>query len=451
MKTLIIIENDMYLRNFVSSGALKEQLADPNTMVVLSDQPNKLVHLIPKEKLLGRYQRSPYATQMVYNINRWSMLVFRHLSSTLWTKSEFNWLAPPYDSRERRVARELYDKGHSVEEYRQSMKTALPECLANPTLKELLMDYRPDVVLCPFTGVEALGYHLIHYGKLLGFKVVWLLNGIDNSSSKGIFPMIPDLTVCLSECQKQEMVKIQGFPKDKLAVVGCARYEPLCYGGSCVGAPLVLQVSRPYLLFVGTCAPVDDVAILRELDAVAMNYGLNVIYRPHPWRERREVEGQFDKTEFGVTKLDPQYTDEWGAKGVSSEAYPDLNYYVGLLSCASGLVATPTSMILEGRLFDLPVMVLGHDDDPHPITPGMQLEYEHFKQVEQLSGVRAVRGGDLEDGIFLAEHDGWFTGLTTSLPDPEYSMADMQTKGFLTTKPGTYSTRLQYSVLSMGV
>jgi hypothetical protein len=119
---------------------------------------------------------------------------------------------------------------------------------------------------------------------------------------------------------------------------------------------------------------------------------LKIVYRPHPWREPRECFDVFQPNDFKHVLLDPQVADDYykekqrGTESCSSQNYPKLKYYPSLVNHAQFIISPMSSMILEAALFDVPALVLAHDDGVHPISPRRIAGFHHFQGAEEVPG-----------------------------------------------------------------
>ena len=124
-----------------------------------------------------------------------------------------------------------------------------------------------------------------------------------------------------------------------------------------------------------------------------------IVYRPHPWREKRQCDDRFDPKQFRQTILDPQLEQAYyankrsGEESVASKTIPSLEYYPRLLNHASFLISPMSSMSLEAALFNVPTIVLANDDEVHPLPGSLQARFHHF------AGGRDVQGWQFVDDL----------------------------------------------------
>lgn len=465
-RILLLFENDMYLRNFVLSGALDPVWEQYQCSIAVTDQPTKLVdkaaeHYGIDPGSVYRISRIPENIQRVYAHNRTSMLLFQHKAETFRCKVRHNWMPPKYTARELEAAIPTAGRPLGSAGWREH---SMAKPFRNDNLVLLLAKTKPDVVLYPFTGVEATGYELVdtvaaRHPDGDGPCIVFLLNGWDNASSKGIFLREPDLTGAWGPGQAEELVTVQEYRASKVAAVGCARYEPLLRARRWADdghLALYSANDRPYILMAGATAPCDDKAILVALSTAvnAAGLDLDIMYRPHPWAEKR-IETDVDLDRLDHVIMDPQHDANWGAKGVSSDGYPEHDYYAQILLQAAGVVSPMSSVLVEAVLMGVPALALQHPGDPNRIGPDQIGKWTHFRDLPCLEASGAVWLYDVAlspSGLSvwlehvvkrrLEQPDQWAVQQSSAQKELQAAI--------LTTRPATYGDRVLAALKTRG-
>jgi hypothetical protein len=93
-------------------------------------------------------------------------------------------------------------------------------------------------------------------------------------------------------------------------MLGCSRYE--VYFDSSISNEMIFP--HKYLLFAGSTAPTDEITPLKLMDEALEEMNLmdcKIVYRPHPWREKRNCYDVFNKQEYKHTILDPQVENDY--------------------------------------------------------------------------------------------------------------------------------------------
>jgi hypothetical protein len=461
-RILVVLENDMYVRNFVTSGALAPILARPDAQVVLSDIVTDLAACIPAHKIAGRFTR--HAGNIALTLE-WNILSMRALAGRCTTFAI-------------KTKKRLYRSASRLHGLYPLLATPLLFPLArrwfqkrfarNASLDALLAALRPALVLFPITGVESTGTELLMAGKVLGFTTLFLVNGWDNLSSKGVFPLLPDGLGVWGPQNVRHAVDIQGMAPDKIVPLGCARYEPYFLPppppeADASDAENSSPFPFPYVLFAGATTACDELSPLQHMEAILGQLkqtgqvapNLTVIYRPHPWREprSRQCPDFFDPDAFQHIQLDPQVAEAYlrnkqaRRESVSARTFPALSYYPRLLRHALFVVSPMSSMTLEAALMDVPTLVLAMPDDLHKIPPNLQAAYAHFEGGQDVPGwvyvhSEAAMAQTFQRFTLALQHDG--PGQRTFGPHLRSAMRQFLTFDDDAKTPGrTYAQRLE--------
>lgn len=391
MKGLVFIENDMYLRNFITSGAMDGLLNDLEFGVCTSEIATRLASAIPAKRFRGSFERCRPNMGYVTVFNKLSIRALRDRSSTFDIKMRTGWPFGPY-SLKYRIA------SHPFVFQRFTRSYLLGKLRNNESIERIIREQRPEVVVFPITGVESTGYELVLLSRKYGFKTLFLVNGWDNLSSKGVFPILPDYLGVWGPQSLVDAVTIQGMPAHRVILLGSARYEDYLAPGNATASPF----PHKYILFAGATTPCDEIGPLRIFEEILERSGMadvKVVYRPHPWRETRACFDTFEPENFRHVILDPQVADDYyhkkrdKAENSGNGEYPALRYYPGLLNHALFAISPMSSMTLEAALFDVPALVLSYDDGYHPVPGSLQARYRHFE------GGRDVPGWFFADDI----------------------------------------------------
>lgn len=391
-KILTFIENDMYIRNFITSGAFAPLMSDHEFGISISEIVSKLKSAVPPEKIVGTYKRCDKNIGIIYHFNKFSMRALRKKSSTFDIKLKRGWQFGSYGVKDRLASCPFFFN-HFTKRY------LISKFQNNSTIEKIILEQKPEVVIFPVTGVESTGVELINLSQKYGFKTLFLVNGWDNLSSKGVLPLLPDYLGVWGPQSLVDAVNIQGMPSHRVIMLGCARYEPYFIPGN---ADFKL-FPYPYILFAGAATANDEITPLRIFDDIIENSGnrdIKIVYRPHPWREKRNCYDIFEPESFRHVVLDPQVADDYfgksrrGTDASSNESFPELKYYPSLINHALFTISPMSSMTLESALFDVPSLVLAHDDGYHPIPGNLQAKFRHFEGGEEVPGWFYIRDFD---------------------------------------------------------
>lgn len=382
------IENEMYVRNFLSSGAFDRLLSRHSVKLSASEAVSPAALEPWAHVCTEGYRRESSNRGRVFAFNKLSIRRFRERSSTFEIKVRTGLPFGPYSLRERiKAAPAVYD--------RYVAPSLLQRLADNATLESVIAAESPRLAIFVITGVESTGYELIKLSRRHGFRTLFLVNGWDNLSSKTVFGALPDHLGVWGEQAVDDAVSIHGMPRERCHKLGCARYEAYFGDRSRFQSPFEFR----YALFAGATTPCDELTPLKAIDAELERQGvadLKIVYRPHPWRDPRKCDDLFRPDEFRHTLLDPQVERDYygnkrdGLESVSSSAMPTLDYYPRLLNNASFVVSPMSSMSLEAALFDVPSIVLAADDGIHPLPCSLIARFRHFQGARDVPGWKFV-------------------------------------------------------------
>lgn len=287
----------------------------------------------------------------------------------------------------------------------------------NWQLGSLLSEGSYSVVVYPSSGYEPLGVEIIRETKRLGIPSVCLIDNWDNLSSKTVFGEKPSMLGVWGEQAKAQAISIHGFSQESIAIIGSPRFEKYLDRKFLQALPRGNET--PYILFVGSAMPFDEISALHKIEGILRETDpkgkLRVVYRPHPQQQKRKTPSTFNPNSFELVTLDRQFTEAAlkgiGVPGTSTsnragnKFQPSLDEYPALLSCAQLVIGPLTTMLLEASLCLTPAIGLAYPDRHHFTTT---LRYfSHFDGMEKVPGFRfcfseSDLGKLLEESLQLA-------------------------------------------------
>lgn len=261
----------------------------------------------------------------------------------------------------------------------------------SPSLLELVSDHEFDVLVFPSAAFEPVIPDLIRFGRSRSVKTVTLIDNWDNLTSKTVYWEKPDHIGVWGEQAKLQARKIHGFDDSQIHLIGTPRFDS--YFANRRNSEIVSPYPFPYILFVGSAMPFDEIAALMAIEKIVAGEAnvpddLKVVYRPHPWQQKRIVPAQFEQASFQRTVLDAQISEAYGPgakhRTTDSAFQPDLSHYPSLLSGARAVVGPLTTMLFEAALCLRPVVALAYPDGHHFTTNRRYLS--HFDGLENVPG-----------------------------------------------------------------
>lgn len=308
----------------------------------------------------------------------------------------------------------------------------------NLELKDLLAARSYVAVLFPSSAFEPGLVDLANIGKELQLPTLCLIDNWDNLTSKTVFWVKPDHLGVWGKQAVEQAQRVQGFSPAQVHPIGTPRFEG--YFRNSLRNQEHAQYAFPYILFVGSAMPFDEIGALRAIECWLKKTNevadeVMVVYRPHPWQQKRNVRSDFIQSEFSRVLLDNQISDAFD-QGVilssrSSAFQPSLSYYPDLLQAASCVVGPLTTMLLEATLCLRPTIGLSYFDGHHANTS--KRYFSHFDGMESVPGFSFCEDpNQLTSSIRRALELGPITAKDSRAT----------TDYFVTSSPGTYAERL---------
>jgi hypothetical protein len=231
----------------------------------------------------------------------------------------------------------------------------------------------------------------VSLGQELSVPTLCLIDNWDNLSSKTVFWKKPDHLGVWGPQAQSLAHTIHGFVPDQVHLIGTPRFDSYFEARTSTG--FTTPHDFPYALYVGSAMPFDDIGTLKILEKILIESenlppDFRLIYRPHPWQHKRNVDARFTAEDFSRVILDPQFDEAQRAgavRGTNDPSFqPDLDYYPGLLLSSRCVVGPLTTMLLEASLCLKPVVALSYFDGYHANTS--QRYFSHFDGMEKVPG-----------------------------------------------------------------
>ena len=402
MRILILISGDYYVRNFVSSRAFSELDGDGHELYYLSAPLRHPALLEQQRHYLGAIPIEPRRRRLYTDLSYVLMFGYRNRSSTFRIKANTK-----FRLRDRMKYTALAAPGLRA----LTCSTLMRLAGENQPLKQMLLDVRPDLVIAPSAVIDPLLIDVARLGKRLQIPTLFLISGWDNLSSKLVFPESPDYLAVWGEDSVRHAKTIHEMDHGRVFVIGAPIYDAYVQAArERVPAPYPFR----YVLFAGCAIPFDEISALRALEAVMESRGITdfkIVYRPHPWRQRRSCFDVFEPQEYKHVIMDEQVREAY-VRTTATQDYeaakgfmPSLDYYPPLLCHADFVICPLSTMVVESAICETPVLVIAYDDHVHPLSGDKALGQEHFKGIETIEGFRLCRdfGRLAEDFLAMVE------------------------------------------------
>jgi hypothetical protein len=237
------------------------------------------------------------------------------------------------------------------------------ECMVPPDQKIYsdLITKRPDVVVAtPMNMRFSEEVEYVKAANALKIPTVVPVLSWDNLTTKGLFHVIPNLTIVWNAVQYHEAVNIHGLPENKVVITGAPFFDKWFDNHDMVEhrdqfcRRIGLDPLRPFILYLGSSANIakDETWMIEKIYKGIKNHPdpqvreLNLLVRPHPSSAKN-----YKKMERGNIIVWPKE----GALPETSQAQRD--FYNSL--CHSKLtIGINTSGIIDAIINDKPCLTV---------------------------------------------------------------------------------------------
>lgn len=406
-RVLVCLNNDDYVRNYVRTGVLSDLSKDFELTVIASSllnlradvellpgfagffqiDPTTEAHFLLHSQLLMWRNRAKSRTFLY----RWLRLAewggWFHLRSPVqrfamtlrWAVgllAKFRVLRIPLLG-----SRLLFPLASRVLRFRMRREHAL-DAFVGPG--------KFDLAIFPSNAYEAAATVLIRLARTHKIPSLALIDNWDNLSSKTVFWERPDHVAVWGTQAAQQALRIHGFKPNEVHEIGTPRFDAYFLARS---RRTKTAKGKTRILFVGSAMPFDEISAISLMEDCLTGLGYSastaeIIYRPHPWQQKRKTPASFDPEQFSFAHLDPQMSASQfrGSANPSRNSgfQPDLDYYPKLLNSVDAVVGPLTTMLFEGALCLRPVLALAYSDGAHPTTS--RRYFSHFEGLEDVPG-----------------------------------------------------------------
>jgi hypothetical protein len=385
VKKLIIISGDEFVRNYLESRAFAE-IDDADTNFIAAETLTHRAEIESAANFLGYLDTPRHRLRAHENLLNVQMVRYSARCETF--AFRLRRYRPRKQRRYRRMGWPLIAPLSGAYLRRKLGR--------NEQLERILKELRPDLVIAPSSATHLLDYDAALLGHELGVRTLFLIDGWDNLSSKTVFPVAPDYLAVWGEQSVEHAERIHRIPRERVFPIGTPRMDHYFHADR---SALTSPYPFPYALFAGCANPVDEISALQILEQRIdkMNLGdFKIVYRPHPWRQKRSCFDRFEPERYRHVILDEPLREHYmraerdGAASREAQRgffLPSLDYYPGLLHNAHFTICPLSTMMVESAIFDTPVLVLAYDDGHHWTSPHNAFRYyEHFRGVEHVEG-----------------------------------------------------------------
>lgn len=455
-KILFVISSDLYVRNYLRTGVVDSLKVNHEVDLVCQDNLELREEIEKDPAFLGTFEvplRSHRRRMFFFHVLMWR---FRKKSRTFlyrWQRMAGWGLLPTEKKPIRRILGVARISWSLLQNPRPLLISLSGSRLAfpltsriyewlegiSPQVNDLISGGHYRAVVFPSAAFETVIPDLVLASRKAGIPTLSLIDNWDNLTSKTVYWHKPDHLGVWGHQAKQQAIDIHDFSPSQVHPLGTPRFDS--YFLLRERANLERIYNFPYILFVGSALPFDEIAALHLLESALEKIpdipeDFKIVYRPHPWQQKRTVPAHFDERKFKRTVLDTQIREAY-SRGVKAETtqtsfQPDLDYYPRLLIHASVVVGPLTTMLLEAALCLRPVIALAYSDGHHFTTNRRYLS--HFEGLDNVPGFTFCDDpSNLPDVVRLALHGD----------EIQAKESDDVTRYFLHRTSSRYNDRLQ--------
>ncbi|WP_331895543.1 hypothetical protein [Magnetovibrio sp.] len=239
-------------------------------------------------------------------------------------------------------------------------------------LQDLIDREAPDIVFHPTVLAGYFINDLLAICPRKKIPLVALMNSWDNPSGKAATVNTPDYLAVWGDQTRSHAIEFMKMPADRVLKFGSAQFQvyrnPVQESDDELRVMFGVPKDIPIVLYGGTSKSVIESEHLKLLDTLIESGKLprcHILYRPHPWRGSlmdRE-ESLYDMNLKHVT-LDPHmkdYYDQVISKGFTGFYLADYSDTQKLMHLASAIISPLSTILLEGVMHGLPVLILRVD------------------------------------------------------------------------------------------
>lgn len=411
MKILLNISSDLYVRNYIQSGVLSE-LKKQHELYVIASSAVSLQNDVEGAGIFkGYYTFDKKLSAKHFNLLHVCMWRWRHLSKAFrfrikrfnghhifyGNKTAWDWLkVGPRLIRHHLISEKgwtllapLLSSAYFYNLFFERYSKSLPIC---EDLIKCVASVNPDLIIHFSSAFDPVGIDLVRITENTKAKSLFIVDNWDNLCSKSIMWKRPDHMAVWGHQSKVYAREIQGMSDENVSLIGTARFDQYF---QLRDKQIPSHFEYPYVLFSGCALPFDELPPLRILENEIENnkdlYGnLKIIYRPHPWRQKRRCHDRFNSSEFKHITIDPQVTEQY-YNYKHTKFQPSLDYYPSLLANARFVVSTPTTLLVEAAIFRKRILAIVIDDGWHLTNPSNTYKhYQHFKAINRFKSISRV-------------------------------------------------------------
>lgn len=449
-KLLIVISNDLFIRNYITTDALS-LLEDEYDCTFLVSRKISNLDKLKTYTNIRFYDFNNDQSALHYKIFNLLMSHYRNKSKSFKFREQrglqidFNFEGNPSAPVWLIKAAIRYCKWLVLKALKFSYRNYLvfytyftylkSGLVENPEINSAIDEIKPDLVLFPSTAFDPDGNDLLRICNRKKVQSLFLVDNWDNLSSKTILWIKPDYIAVWGEQSKEHACQIQGFEPSRITSIGTPRFDEYFQTRD---TRLPSLFNYKYILFVGTALAFDEAGALLKLDEIINSNrevlgDLKIVYRPHPWRGGTDsIEGMDLKN----VVIDPQMEESYLKRKNSVDFQPSISYYPALLHNSEFVIGGLTSMLIETLIFRKRFLALAYDDGINFTN-----QYNVFKNYTHFEGLDHVEA--ISFCYDLRELDGVLMNMYQRRNDVDPELVDSERMYYYYSDDRRYKERLR--------
>lgn len=399
-KLFLIIDSDLYIRNYFSTGVIKKLSQKYDIFISASDEINKKSLIEENKNFIGYYSISFFKRRIYYLFNNIILWKYRKKSSSFLFRFYrlLNFQGFPINLNTKIKKNllkiffiKLYVYILSNNFFFKILKKILNNNIFfNKQILAYLNQIKPDLVIYPTNAFEPLVFELPLICKSMSLKSFFLVDNWDNLSSKSILINQPDYISVWGEQTAKHAEKIQGIPKSKILICGTPRYDLFFKKKN---KKFKNIYNKKYILFLGTSLKFNEETTVEKINNILEKNkdffnNCYLVYRPHPWRQSKDL---IEINKLKKTIIDKQIEKNYLKLNFETSFQPSLNYYPSLISNAEFVIGGLTSMTIESLIFEKKFLALIFNDKINYTNQYIVSKYfTHLREIRKFEDIKFI-------------------------------------------------------------
>lgn len=401
-KLLILINSDLYVRNYIKTNSFRELIKKYDCYFLGSKNDildkNSFKTNIKKKKFLGyiNYSKDEIFSFQKYLYN--NFLINKNKSKTISYLIKVRNSLKLYQNNEKLLRFLImfflrffsYLKKNVNYIYLKVFKINIFNFSNSSKLKKILENLNPDLIIFPMQDSHLLSYDVLKHSKK---KCLALIDNWDNLSSRGSYDLKPDFITVWGNQTKKHAIIYQKYNPKNIFVIGTPRFERYFLLRN---KKIEKKFNFRYFLFLESFGSHNNAEILEKFDNLVKKNILykdfKIIYRPHPWQVKHLQKINVNK--YSNVIIDPQLESNYYKDYNLTKFQPNIKYYPSLLKNAEAVITGPTSMVIESTIFYKKTLLLGYKSNLN-ISYFNELEnFVHLEKLEHLNNIIVCKNLD---------------------------------------------------------